>query len=184
MARIYTRQGDGGTTRLLGGERVSKADERVEACGTIDELNSQIGLVRTTVADPWIDGILEKVQNLLIELGSELASPEAGESAIIVDEDVVEIEDAIDKASAACPPLCAFILPGGSASAAHLHVARAVCRRTERRLAALSVSSTVRPTAQAFVNRLSDLLFALARLANVRSGVPDSPCSARPKPQK
>ncbi len=184
MARIYTRHGDGGTTRLLGGEHVSKAHERLEACGTIDELSSQIGLARASITDPWIDGVLENVQNLLAELGSELASPEAGESAIIVDKDISEIEDAIDEASAACPPLRAFILPGGSVSAAHLHVARAVCRRAERRLAALSANSTVRPTAQAFVNRLSDLLFALARLANVRSGVPDSPCKTRPKPQK
>jgi len=173
MPRIYTGVGDSGTTRLFDGSDVPKTHPLLEACGTLDELNSQIGVVRSASTDPEIDRLLERVQSVLFELGAELVKPEAAEGRM-TDEDVRWVEGEIDRAMGQCPPLRSFLLPGGTPAASHLHVARTVCRRAERRIVALGEGTPVSPVVLRFLNRLSDLFFALARLTNVRAGVPDA----------
>ena len=172
MARLYARTGDDGTTRLSDGSTVPKAHPRVEACGALDELNSHLGVVRSALGDRDIDRIVGSVQALLFEVGATLADPKA-DTVRIDDADVAWLEQEIDRATAECSPLRSFILPGGAAAAAHLHVARTVCRRAERAVVALADAAGVSPVVVRFLNRLSDLLFALARLANRRAGVDD-----------
>jgi cob(I)alamin adenosyltransferase len=160
LTRIYTRGGDKGETSLGDGSRVSKLDPRVAALGDVDELNSLLGLA----------GGVDRVQNELFDLGADLAVPYAGnEDRLRITQDAIErLEQEIDAANEALPELKSFVLPGGSERAAQLFLARAVCRRAER--VVLSVSDTS-PLAAVYLNRLSDLLFVLARAANVEAGV-------------
>jgi cob(I)alamin adenosyltransferase len=170
--QIYTRQGDKGTTRLAGGDSVSKTHQRLETFGTLDELNAHLGVVRAVNERPDIETILVRVQELLFEVGGQLANPKSEDSRV-TEEDVEYLEREIDSAMDQCPELKVFVLPGGTPCAAHLHVARTVCRRAERQLAALAEEIEVAEALQSFVNRLSDLLFALARLANASAGIDD-----------
>jgi cob(I)alamin adenosyltransferase len=176
--KIYTRTGDSGETGLFDGTRVSKHDLRVEAYGDVDELNAVLGLVRAAGVDPDLDERLQRLQRDLFALGSRLADPrhriaERVTKAALVDEDVTRLEAWIDEAEAQIPPLRRFILPGGSQAGALLHVARTICRRAERRIVSLG-QDAVDPGVLAYVNRLSDLLFVLARLANARAGVAEA----------
>jgi cob(I)alamin adenosyltransferase len=175
--KIYTRTGDGGETALFDGTRVSKSDPRVDAYGDVDELNAMIGLARASGADAVVGERLAALQHDLFALGARLADPSvriAGRvrKAAIGEEDVRRLESWIDATDAELEPLRRFILPGGSPVAAALHVARAICRRAERRIVSLG-EEAVDAALLAYVNRLSDLLFVLARLANARAGVPD-----------
>jgi len=177
--KIYTKTGDRGDTGLFGGARVSKASLRVEAYGELDELNSVIGLVRTEPFDAKVDALLAVVQSRLFDLGAELATAPDSKVSLgipLVDEAEVErLERAIDEAESELAPLKTFVLPGGSRAAASLHLARTVCRRAERSLVLLAQSETVRDECVRYVNRLSDTLFVLARLANHRAGIADVP---------
>jgi cob(I)alamin adenosyltransferase len=180
--KLYTKTGDDGTTGLFGGGRVLKASARVEAYGTVDETNAVIGVARATILPPVIDAVLGRVQEDLFTVGAELACVPGRESklhmALISEADIHRLELAIDDADSACEPLKTFVLPGGSPQAAALHLARTVCRRAER--ATLSVDDgPVRHEVLVYLNRLSDLLFALARRANVMAAVPDVPWNPR-----
>ena len=171
---IYTRTGDDGTTGLVSGPRRSKADLRVGAFGTVDELNACIGLARTHAADrPEIDALLAAVQNDLFDLGADLATPEASgtpdhEPLRIVPAQVERLEAEIDRLNADIPPLRSFVLPGGRPAAAALHLARTVARRAEREMVELASrdGETVGEAALRYINRLSDLLFVIARAVN------------------
>jgi cob(I)alamin adenosyltransferase len=177
--KIYTKTGDKGDTGLFGGGRVSKASARVDVYGEIDELNSVIGLSRVGRFDDAVDDLLARVQSRLFDLGAELAtSPDSKVElgiALINEAEVLALELAIDRAEEELKPLKTFVLPGGSAAAAHLHLARTVCRRAERKLVALADDEPVRPECIRYLNRLSDALFVLARLANHRAGLGDVP---------
>lgn len=175
LNRIYTRTGDDGTTGLVSGERRSKADLRVEAYGTVDELNACMGLARLhSAALPDLDAALGRIQNELFDLGADLGMPEQPEGTPqpygpplrILDSQVERLEREIDGFNEALAPLRSFVLPGGSALAAHLHLARTVCRRAERLMVALAGHESVTPAAIRYVNRLSDFLFVAGRLAN------------------
>ena len=169
--RIYTRTGDAGDTGLRGGARVAKNSLRIEAIGDVDELNATLGLALAQRSDAE----LHRLQCWLFDLGAELASPPGGkfDDAAIGPAHVAWLEEAIDRQMDALPALRAFVLPGGSPSAAALHLARTVCRRAERAVLALHAEEPVRENARVFVNRLSDYLFAAARRANAEAGVPD-----------
>lgn len=172
--KIYTKTGDAGDTGLFGGPRVRKSDHRVEAYGDVDELNAAVGAVRAIVEDPEIDAELARIQEELFCVGAELATPHGAKarSAIpAVDAAwTARLEAAIDGWERELPPLTRFVLPGGTRSAAALHVARTVCRRAERRAVALAGEAEVDGRVLAYLNRLSDLLFVAARLANHRAG--------------
>jgi cob(I)alamin adenosyltransferase len=171
--KIYTKTGDGGDTGLFGGPRVRKSDPRVEAYGDVDELNAAIGVVRALVEDPELDGELARVQAELFCVGAELATPHGAKArSAIPPVDpawTVRLERAIDAWAAELPPLTRFVLPGGTRTAAALHVARTVCRRAERRAVALAADVEIDPQVLSYLNRLSDLLFVGARLANRRA---------------
>ena len=177
--KIYTKTGDKGETGLFGGGRVSKSHPRVEAYGDIDELNAVIGLARSIEMMPRIDEVLAPVQRDLFSLGALLATPNHDkvkqqlEKARIDDTRVMELERAIDDGEAELEPLTAFILPGGTPKSAALHVARTVCRRAERKVISLGSEVDVPPVVVKYLNRLSDLLFVLARVANRRAGAPE-----------
>jgi len=160
LTRIYTRGGDKGETSLGDGSRVSKLEPRVAAMGDVDELNSLVG---------WAGG-LDRIQNELFDLGADLSVPyEAGDGRLrITDEAISRLEEELDEANASLPELKSFVLPGGSERASRLFVARAVCRRAERAVLAVSDAN---PRAAVYLNRLSDLLFVLARAANAEAGV-------------
>ncbi len=183
--KIYTKTGDAGDTGLFGGGRVSKANARVDTYGEIDELNSVIGFVRcgcdAKLAD--VDAELARIQSELFDLGAELAtSPERQSKlgALRIDEEAIAaLEHAIDRADGELAPLTTFVLPGGGEAAARFHLARTVCRRAERRLVALAAAEPVRGELVRYVNRLSDLLFTWARVANRRAGVEDVPWQGR-----
>ncbi len=169
LDRIYTRGGDRGETSLGDGSRVRKADPRIEAFGTVDELNAVLGLALARgVSDelaPW----LERIQNELFDLGADLSVPLADrrrERLRVSERQVAWLEELCDKANAALEPVRSFVLPGGTEAAALLHVARTVCRRAERRVVALAEDEPVNPAALAYLNRLSDLLFIVARSEN------------------
>lgn len=176
LSRIYTRAGDGGTTRLAGGETVDKAGARIRAIGAVDEANAVIGLARLHLADePAVEAMLARVQNDLFDLGADLATPDRGEPLPyeplrIVEAQVERLERDLDGLNAELSALTSFILPAGSAASAHLHLARTVCRRAERDAVALSrvEGEAVSPAALKYLNRLSDLLFVAARYANGR----------------
>jgi cob(I)alamin adenosyltransferase len=177
LNRIYTRTGDKGQTRLATGEAVPKFDLRVDAYGAVDELNAVIGLVR--LADNGRNGLdpyLARIQNELFDLGADLATPDrpdkplAWEALRILDSQVDRLEQEIDALNAELSPLTSFILPGGSPAAAHLHLARTVCRRAERVAVKLAAEAgePVSDAALKYLNRLSDLLFVMSRWANER----------------
>ena len=174
---LYTKTGDKGETGLFDGTRVSKADPRVEAYGDIDEVNALLGLVRSQRLDADIDDMLARIQRDLFALGAVLADPRHRiaarvHKAAIAADDVTRLEGWIDTLDAGVAPLRRFILAGGAPAGALLHFARTVCRRAERRIVSLGPDS-VEPVALTYVNRLSDLLFAMARSVNHRAGVPE-----------
>ncbi len=178
--KIYTRKGDDGDTGLIGGERVPKAHVRVEAYGAVDELNAALGLTVEALADQEIRGWLGRIQQDLFSLGASLATPgaedEAARSAVpaLPVKRIQQMEGWIDLATEETPELGSFILPGGTRGAASLHFARTICRRAERAVVRLNQQEEASdPVVVKYLNRLSDLLFALARLENCREGVPD-----------
>jgi cob(I)alamin adenosyltransferase len=177
--KIYTRTGDEGETGLFGGGRVAKDHPRVGAYGDVDELNSALGVVRATAPADFFDGLLESVQRDLFAIGGHLATPDpekvakALEKADLSEERVAEFERVMDAADHELPPLGAFILPGGTPKAAALHLARTICRRAERSVVHLAHETDVPGLFVVYLNRLSDLLFTLARLANHRGGAGD-----------
>jgi cob(I)alamin adenosyltransferase len=172
LNKIYTRTGDDGSTGLGSGERRPKHDPRIDACGVVDEANCAIGLARLHGAeDGGLDGMLARVQNDLFDLGADLAVPDVDpkpefEALRITDGQVARLERDIDALNARLEPLRSFILPAGSALSAHLHMARATARRAERAMVALAALETVGGPALRYINRLSDLLFVAARIAN------------------
>lgn len=175
--KVYTRRGDGGETQLAGGGRVAKDDLRVDAYGAVDELNATIGVAALDCSAD-LASLLQEIQRSLFEIGSRLATTPASTSSVLesmgVDEaDVERLEQAIDRADAELPPLTNFILPGGSRAAAAFHLARTVCRRAERRSVSLNREEPIGENTLSYLNRLSDLLFTLARLENARSGAGD-----------
>jgi len=171
VARIYTRTGDKGETGLFGGGRVPKDSVRVEAYGSVDELNSVLGVVRSFVMDKELDSILHEVQNDLFVVGGDLATIKKDQKITrITAERVLELEAIIDKYEGELPPLKSFILPSGGAAGASLHFARAVTRRAERQIVRLARSEEISDQLIPYINRLSDLLFVLARIANRRDG--------------
>jgi cob(I)alamin adenosyltransferase len=172
LTRIYTKGGDKGTTSLGTGKRVAKHDARVEAYGTVDEANAAIGIARLHTTGEE-DAMLARVQNDLFDLGADLCAPEdnrAGERVKdrlrIIDAQVERLEHEIDRMNEELAPLNSFVLPGGSAASAHLHLARTITRRAERDMTRLAESETVNPAAIRYINRLSDHLFVLARWLN------------------
>jgi len=197
--KIYTRTGDSGTTGLFGGPRVAKDDHRIEAYGTVDELNAAIGCVRATIATSAmptdgdssqgavaeklgrLDQHLERVQQELFSIGAELASPDPDQFQlrVISEKHIESLEQWIDEAEADLQPLKQFILPGGSMPAAQLHLARCVCRRAERRVVSLAdaveAEAPIGASLIIYLNRLSDYLFVASRWANAIVGVPDHP---------
>jgi cob(I)alamin adenosyltransferase len=161
LSRIYTRTGDDGSTGLGDGSRVAKDDLRIEAYGTVDELNSHLGMILALDLPSEICQLLVKVQHQLFNLGSELCVPEI----LVIEQDHIDwLEESLDRLNAELPSLREFILPGGNPAAAVCHVARTVCRRCERILVALSREQSINPLACTFLNRLSDLLFVVARV--------------------
>ena len=174
--RIYTKTGDKGDTGLFGGGRVPKDDPRVEAYGEVDELNAVLGMARSVEMMPRIDEVLLPVQRDLFAIGALLATPDHDkmqqqlEKARIDDGRIAQLERAIDEGEAELEPLRSFILPGGTPKSAALHVARTVCRRAERRVVSLARTLPLPPLVVVYLNRLSDLLFVLARVANRRAG--------------
>lgn len=177
--KIYTRTGDKGTTALFGAGRVSKHDPRIETYGTVDETNTFLGAARaemTSVPDvAKLDDALQRIQRSLFVLGSDLATPSESRAKIsrLSDEEVDYLETMIDELEADLPPLKNFILPGGTPSGAHLHIARTICRRAERRASALSEIEEVNPVGIKYLNRLSDFLFVAGRWINHKAGVPE-----------
>ena len=173
ISKVYTKTGDGGETSLVGGKRVSKACLRVDAYGEVDELNSCIGLARAYLQDPEIDDALSLLQNDLFTLGADLASPTDIQVPRITGDFIATLEDLSDKFLEELEPLTEFILPGGAPAGAALHLARTVARRSERKVVALAGEEEVNPQAVIYLNRLSDLLFILARLVNKRAAAPE-----------
>lgn len=177
--KIYTRTGDQGDTGLFGGGRVRKSHPRVAAYGDIDELNSAIGVARAATPEQLFDDLLASIQRDLFSLGGHLATPDpdkvrkALEKADLDQDRIGLFERTMDQADLELPPLKAFVLPAGTAKAAALHLARTICRRAERSVIALSDTAPVPELFLVYLNRLSDLLFTLARLANHRSGTGD-----------
>ena len=170
LTKIYTRGGDSGETSLVDGARRKKHDPRIEAYGTVDEANAAIGLVRREVAGD-IDSMLMRIQNDLFDLGADFATPgdnfEPSEMTLrVVDEQVSRLEQEIDAMNAGLDPLTSFILPGGTAAAAALHLARTIVRRAERRATEAAEESSLNPAAIRYLNRLSDHLFVLGRVLN------------------
>ncbi len=177
--KLYTKTGDDGLTGLLGGQRVPKCDRRVTAYGEVDEANAAIGAAIAACADSSMVERLRTIQDRLFILGAELATPNGQTPNHVIREDhAVWLERWIDEAAQETSPLRNFVLPGGTFFAASLHLARTVCRRAERAVVELSRHESVRPEVVIFLNRLSDLLFAFARLANHRAGVADVPWTA------
>ena len=174
--KIYTKTGDTGETSLFDNTRVSKADARVDAYGEVDELNACLGAARAAGLEPELSTMLEEIQKDLFAVGARLADPSHRiaprvTKADIVDAQVARLEATIDRLEAELPPLRRFILPGGAPGGSLLHLARTVCRRAERRIVALASPD---PVVVIYLNRLSDLLFVMARAANHRAGVPET----------
>lgn len=170
LSRIVTRTGDGGDTGLGDGSRVPKDSARIEALGAVDELNSQLGLLVTEVAENDVRDCLLRIQNDLFDLGGELSIPGY---ELLTEDQLLALETWVEEFNAALPPLKEFILPGGSRAAAQAHVARTVCRRAERTLVHLRSNAAQPELGVRYLNRLSDLLFVLARALNRRGGQPD-----------
>ena len=174
--KIYTKFGDSGETALYGGTRIPKDALQIEAIGTVDELNAYIGYTQTLIDDTDLCDLMERIQNYLFSLGADLATPathtKSTEMRISADF-TTEMEKVIDTLSEELPPLTNFILPGGCQAGSVLHVARAVCRRSERCVVRLTRETDVNPEIIRSLNRLSDLLFVLARVVNHRSQIPE-----------
>lgn len=173
--KIYTRTGDAGETSLFGGARVAKNDARIEAYGTVDELNSHLGVVRAVWPASPLDPLFARIQADLFEVGAHLASPGTSRFAGVEESRITELEQRIDSMESELTPLKSFILPAGSLAAAQIHVARTVCRRAERLVVALGDESAATRSTIAYLNRLSDFLFVAARFANRKAGVDDVP---------
>ncbi len=175
LTRIYTRAGDAGETSLGDGSRVAKSDPRIEAYGTVDELNSALGLALAGGLPGEFQPWLEEIQNDLFDLGADLSVPLAGarERLRVTAAQVERLERLCDRVNERLDPLKSFVLPGGGEAAARLHLARTICRRAEREAVALAEAADVNPAALAYLNRLSDLLFILARAANAAAGAPE-----------
>jgi cob(I)alamin adenosyltransferase len=179
--KIYTRTGDAGTTSLFSGGRVPKNHLRVEAYGTVDELNSLLGVVRALQPSQQTDAWLRQVQRQLFDLGADLSTPLDAKSSHIVRANAASVqwlEETIDHMTAELPPLTAFILPGGSPAGAQLHVARTVCRRAERLVVGLQAHEPIGEHVLPYLNRLSDFLFTIARWENMQAGVPEEKWTA------
>lgn len=171
LNKIYTRTGDDGTTGLGDGARVAKDGLRVEAFGTVDETNAVLGMARLHVGGTELDGILARIQNELFDLGADLATPHSDrdlgyEPLRIIASQVERLENDIDRLNGRLQPLRSFVLPVGSAASAHLHLARTTARRAERHMVALARVETIGADALRYINRLSDLLFVMARVVN------------------
>ncbi len=174
--KIYTKTGDKGTTVLFGGDRVSKNHPRLDAYGTVDVLNSHLGLAAAFVKDEKLKKIILRLQNELFDLGGDLATPLEKTKLKItrIDDSYIErLEKTIDELQNILPELKVFILPGGNAAAGHLQVARAVCRTAERKTVLLAETEKINDKVIVYLNRLSDLLFVLARYANFVEGIPE-----------
>ncbi|MBL8167272.1 MAG: cob(I)yrinic acid a,c-diamide adenosyltransferase [Acidobacteria bacterium] len=171
MTRVYTKTGDAGETSLVDGSRVSKAHERVAAYGDVDELNSLLGLARVGLPDAQLDEALGKIQNELFIVGADLASPLTIQVPRVDETHIAELEQLIDSLLEELEPLREFILPGGTQLGASLHLARTVARRAERSIVTLAAREEINEQALIYLNRLSDLLFVMARVANQRAGV-------------
>ncbi len=171
LTKIYTRGGDAGETSLGDGSRVSKLDPRIQAYGTVDELNAAVGVVLAGDAPAAIRPVLERVQNELFDLGADLSVPLHVEGRLRVEQPLVDrLEEECDRLNAELPELRSFVLPGGTPTAAALHVARTVCRRAEREVIDAAGTVEISPLVAVYLNRLSDLLFILSRTANAGAG--------------
>ncbi len=185
--KIYTRTGDAGTTALFGGERVPKTSPRVRAYGSVDEANALLGVARTQLDAADLDGLLAELQKALFDVGADLATP--ADAAVrdhvrpMDEHDVARLEAWIDRLEGEVAPLKHFVLPGGDPAAAQLHVARTVVRRAEREVVALAEQEQVNLHAAVYLNRLSDLLFVLARVVNARHGVAEAKWAADGRPR-
>jgi len=180
--KIYTKTGDDGSTALFAGGRVAKTHARVKAYGTVDELNSQIGVARAVGVSENGMELLEQVQNQLFHLGADLATPLEAKAEWVTRVELTQVdwlEASIDTLTADLPELKHFILPGGTPGAAHLHVARTVCRRAERHVIELGQGEAINETAVIYLNRLSDWLFTLARWENHQAGISEAKWSVR-----
>ena len=182
--KIYTKTGDTGNTSLIGGTKVSKAHLRIEAYGTVDELNSYIGLCKDLLTDKNSTSILQEIQDRLFTIGSALACDPEKETKMKIpdlkEEDITLLENEIDKMNDALPPMKSFILPGGHPTVSHLHIARCICRRAERCCVRLQLEKNeVEPIIPKYLNRLSDYLFILARYAGHELKIPDLPWKPR-----
>ena len=171
LTRIYTRGGDRGETSLGDGSRVSKLDGRIQAYGTVDELNAALGVVLSGDAPAELGPVLERVQNELFDVGADLSVPAGVEGRLRVEQQMVDrLEAECDRFNAGLPELRSFVLPGGTPAAARLHVARTICRRAERETLRAAAEHEVGPLVAVYLNRLSDLLFILSRAANALAG--------------
>ena len=176
LTRIYTRTGDAGETSLGDGSRVSKLDPRVGAFGAVDELNSQLGLALVALHEDDLRRALERIQNELFDVGADLSVPWSVEGRLRIEQAAIDrLEEECDRLNADLPALKSFVLPGGTEAAARLHVARSVCRRAEREAISTSLVVETNPLVAIYLNRLSDLLFILARAANAATGGGDEP---------
>ncbi len=184
--KIYTKTGDRGETGLFGGDRVAKDSPRIEAYGAVDELNSLLGIVRALRPNKKIDNVLQKIQSDLFVLGADLATRKANKRSLIPrisPSHITSLEKAIDSLQLLLRPLKTFILPGGTIAASHLHYVRTVCRRAERSAVRLFRSEEINENVLVYLNRLSDLLFVLARYAN-HSGKKKEPKWESPLPKR
>ncbi|MDE1762730.1 MAG: cob(I)yrinic acid a,c-diamide adenosyltransferase [Thaumarchaeota archaeon] len=174
LTKIYTKTGDDGTTGLIGGKRVKKTDPRIVAYGTVDEINSAIGVVLSSTLDSDIMNILTKVQNDLFTIGSDLANPDLKDSSNRVTENMITyLENQIDRLESNLSPITYFILPGGDTLASQIHIARATCRRAEVNILQILEKEPINKNCQVYINRLSDLLFVIARTINSRKKIKD-----------
>ena len=175
LVKIYTKTGDDGTSGLIGGSRVKKTNERITAYGAVDEVNSAIGVVLSYDIDPDIRGSLVKIQNDLFVVGADLANPDLKvQSNRVTDEMITHLEGEIDRLESEISPITYFILPGGNTPASQIHLARAICRRAEVTIVKVSEQEPVNKSCQIYVNRLSDLLFTIARTINHRKKIKDT----------
>ncbi|MDE1765433.1 MAG: cob(I)yrinic acid a,c-diamide adenosyltransferase [Thaumarchaeota archaeon] len=174
LTKIYTKTGDDGITGLIGGKRVKKTDPRIMAYGTVDEINSAIGIVLSSRLDPDIKSILIKIQNDLFTIGSDLANPDSKDSSNRVTENMIKyLENQIDRLESDLSPITYFILPGGDVLASQIHIARSICRRAEVNILQILEKEQINKNCQVYINRLSDLLFVIARTVNSRKKIKD-----------
>jgi cob(I)alamin adenosyltransferase len=174
QVKIYTRTGDDGSTGIMGSRRLQKFSERIQSIGDLDELNAAIGFARSTANSPELSEWLRRIQNWIFEAGSELAAPGDARFQSISNSQVAYLEASIDEWTQQLPAIKNFILPGGSNTASTIHLARAICRRAERTVVALSNVETVRSEIIVFLNRLADWLFTAARFANYKSNIEET----------